>query len=102
MTVVADCLLVLGGLNLLMGALGLLRFPDFYSRTHAASMTDTAGAGFILLGLALYAGASLVAAKLLMILLFMLITAPTAAHALAQATLADGHEPNAQHKAPGP
>lgn len=93
MSWLADACLALGSLALVMGALGLLRFPDFFSRTHAASMTDTAGAGFMLLGLSLYAGFSLVTFKLAFILLFLLFTSPTAGHALAQAALADGQRP---------
>ena len=89
----ADACLAIGVLALVLGASGLLRFPDFFSRTHAASMTDTAGAGFILLGLALHAGASLVTLKLGFVLLFLLFTSPTAGHALAQAALADGQRP---------
>ena len=89
---IGACLL-LGMIVLLVGALGLLRLPDFYSRTHAASMTDTAGAGFILVGLMLIAGFSLVTAKLLLILVFLLMTSPTAGHALAQAAMIDGLRP---------
>lgn len=77
------CLLV-GGFLLFSGALGLLRFPDFYTRMHAAGVTETLASGFILLGLMLLAGWGLVLAKLIMILLFILITSPTASHALAK------------------
>ncbi len=89
----ANACLLLGSAVLIIGALGLLRLPDFFSRTHAASMTDTAGAGFMLLGLILLAGVSLVTAKLVLILLFLLLTSPTAGHALAQAAMADGRRP---------
>lgn len=89
----ASACLLLGCVILLLGAFGLLRLPDFFSRTHAASMTDTAGAGFILIGLMLIAGANLISVKLLLTLIFLLATAPTAGHALAQAALADGQRP---------
>ena len=85
--------LLLGLAALLLGSFGLLRFPDFYTRTHAASMTDTAGAGFILLALALHAGWDPVLIKLALILLWILLTSPTATHALALAALVDRHEP---------
>ncbi len=85
--------LLLGLAALLLGSFGLLRLPDFYARTHAASMTDTAGAGLILLGLALQAGPGLVLVKLGLILLWILLTSPTAGHALARAALADRYEP---------
>lgn len=85
--------LLVGLAALLLGSFGLLRFPDFYTRTHAASMTDTAGAGFILFGLALHAGWDPVLIKLALILVWILWTSPTATHALARAALVDGHEP---------
>lgn len=85
--------LLVGSLFCLAGAIGLLRMPDFYTRIHAASVTETAGAGFILLGLLLQAGFTLVAAKLLMIGLLMLFANPTASHALARAALLRGIKP---------
>ncbi len=89
----AQASLLLGTLVMVLGAIGLLRFPDFFSRTHAASMTDTAGAGFILLGLMFLSGWNLVTLKLAVILIFLLTTSPTAGHALAQAATADGIRP---------
>ncbi len=91
--VLANACLLLGGVTMLIGALGLLRFPDFYSRTHSATMTDTAGAGFMLLGLMLLAGWQLITLKLVVILLFLLTTSPTAGHALAQAAMVDELKP---------
>jgi multicomponent Na+:H+ antiporter subunit G len=85
--------LLIGSLFCLVGAIGLLRMPDFYTRIHAASVAETAGAGFILLGLLLQAGFTLVAAKLLMIGLLMLFANPTASHALARAALIRGIKP---------
>ena len=86
-------LLVSGGLFCVAGAVGLIRMPDFYTRLHAASVTDSLGAGLILLGLILQAGWTLVAAKLVMIGLLVFFTSPAAAHALAQAALGRGLEP---------
>lgn len=89
--------LLLGALFCLVGAFGLLRMPDFYTRMHAASVVETLGAGFILLGLLLQAGFTLVAVKLLMIGLLIFFASPTASHALARAALLRGlaprHEP---------
>lgn len=85
--------LVVGGAFSVIGAIGLLRMPDFYTRMHAASVIDTLGAGFILLGLVLQAGFSLVAAKLLMVGLLLFFASPTATHALARAAMARGLEP---------
>jgi multicomponent Na+:H+ antiporter subunit G len=86
-------LLVTGGLFCIVGAVGLLRMPDFYTRVHAASVTDTLGAGLILLGLILQAGWTLVAAKLVMIGLLIFFTSPAATHALARAALGRGLKP---------
>jgi multicomponent Na+:H+ antiporter subunit G len=86
-------LLVAGGLFCLIGAAGVLRMPDFYTRLHAASVTDILGAGLVLLGLLLQAGWSLVALKLLVIGLLIFFTSPAATHALAAAALGRGLEP---------
>jgi len=86
------CLLA-GAAFCLVGAAGLLRMPDFYTRLHAASLIETAGAGFILLGLLLQAGFTLIAAKLLIIALLILFASPTAGHALARAALLRGLKP---------
>jgi multicomponent Na+:H+ antiporter subunit G len=85
--------LVAGGLLCIVGAVGLLRMPDFYTRVHAASVVDTLGAGLILLGLLLQAGLTLVGAKLVMIGLLLLLASPTATHALTRAALARGLKP---------
>ena len=86
-------LLVAGGFFCVVGAIGMLRMPDFYTRMHATSVTETLGAGFILAGLVLQAGFTLVAAKLAMIGLLILFVSPTATHALARAALARGLAP---------
>lgn len=82
--------LVLGGLFCIVGAIGLLRMPDFYTRMHAASVIETLGAGLILLGLVLQAGFTLVAVKLLMMGVLILFVSPTATHALARAAMVRG------------
>ena len=61
--------------------------PDFYTRLHAASIIDTLGTILILFGLIIYHGLTLISLKLLLILVFILITTPTAAHALAKSAL---------------
>jgi len=88
-------LLLTGGSFGILGGLGLLRFPDFYTRLHAAGVTDTLCALLIVVGLALQSGFSLLTVKLALILLFLLFTAPTASHALARAAMTDGLEPEA-------
>jgi multicomponent Na+:H+ antiporter subunit G len=86
-------LLASGSFFCVTGAIGLLRLPDFYARLHGAGIIDTLGAGLILTGLMLQAGFSLVTVKLLFVLFFILITSPTATHAIAHAAHAHGLEP---------
>jgi len=86
-------LLVAGGAFCVIGALGLLRMPDFFTRMHAASVIDTLGAGLMLLGMMLQAGFTLVAVKLIAIGLLIFFTSPAATHALARAALVRGVEP---------
>ena len=85
--------LALGGCFCIVGTVGLNRMPDFFTRMHAAGITDTVGAGFVLLGLMLQAGWSLVMVKLAFIGLLILFTSPTATHALAKAALTRGVKP---------
>ena len=77
----------------LIGALGMLRLPDLFSRMHAAGMIDTLGIGLILIGLMFQGGGFLVTIKLVFILLFIFFTSPTATHALAKAALHGGIKP---------
>ena len=83
----------IGAAFVMVGGLGLIRMPDLFTRLHTASVADSAGAGFILLGLMLQAGLSLTSFKLVLIFVFLVFTAPTAAHALAHAALLDGIRP---------
>lgn len=79
------------------GVTGILRFPDFFTRIHAASVTDTLGASLILIGLMLQAGWGLTLAKLIVILLFSLLASTTASHAMAKAALKSGMKPEVLH-----
>ncbi|MES0873106.1 monovalent cation/H(+) antiporter subunit G [Sinimarinibacterium thermocellulolyticum] len=91
--ITADLALGAGVLLVLTGAAGLHRLSEFFMRTHAASITDSAGAGLVILGLLLRSEEFATALRLLLILLFLLFTSPTASHALAQAALGDGLKP---------
>lgn len=82
--------LLVGSAFSVIGGVGMLRMPDFYTRGHAASLTDTLGATLILFGLALQAGLGLVTVKLVFILLFIYLTSPTSMHALVKAAYAGG------------
>ena len=86
-SLVSSLFITTGALSILVGLLGVYRMPDFYTRLHAASIIDTLGTMLILFGLILYYGLNIVSLKLLLILIFILITTPTAAHALAKSAL---------------
>ena len=86
-------LLVSGALFSIVGGFGIVRLPEFFSRMHAGGITDTLGAGLIIGGLMLQGGFSLVTVKLFMIIFFLIITSPTACHALAKSALAQGMRP---------
>ncbi|MFT5369375.1 MAG: multicomponent Na+:H+ antiporter subunit G [Candidatus Latescibacterota bacterium] len=93
--------LVVGAIFCMIGGLGLLRFPDFYSRLHGAGITDTLGAGLVLTGLMLQAGLSMVTVKLVFILACLWLTSPTSTHALAKAARSSGLEPLTDDGDPG-
>lgn len=88
--VVGGVLMAVGAFFVLSGGMGLLRFPDFYTRIHAVSVTDAAGAGLILVGLMLQPSGWATTVRLLIILLFLTVTAPAATHILAHAARRDG------------
>ena len=87
MTELAVGLVCAGVFFLFTGAVGLLRFPDFYTRMHAAGKCDTLGALLVLAGLACYSGVALVSVKILAIVVFIFLTSPTATHAIARVAL---------------
>ena len=91
-------LILSGSFFAVVGAVGIYRFPDFWARLHAASISDSAGVILLLLGMALQAGLTLITVKLLLIGLFLFITGPTSTHAVANAALVSGLRPN---EAPG-
>lgn len=86
-------LLVSGGVFIVISTVGMLRFRDFFTRLHAASIADTLGTVLIVAGLIMQAGFTLITVKLLLILFFVLFTTPTAAHALAKAALHGNLQP---------
>ena len=85
--------LVVGAAFALIGGIGILRLPDLFTRMHGAGLTDTLGAGLILIGLMLHSGLSLATVKLAAVLFFLLVTSPTSTHALAGAALSAGIKP---------
>lgn len=83
-----SALLILSGCGFcIIGAFGLIKMPSFITRVHAASLIDSLGAILIILGLLLQAGFTLTAIKLILILLLLLVTGPTAIHALVNTAL---------------
>ena len=90
LTIVLGC----GGVLLMLtGSIGLLRLPDFYTRTHATSKVDTLGVMLILLAFAVYEGVTITAAKLVLGMVFTALANPIATHALARAALRLGLRP---------
>jgi len=85
--------LISGSIFSVIGGIGLIRLPEFFSRMHGGGITDTLGAGLVVLGLILLAGPTLVAFKLIVILFFLTITSPSSCHALAKSAIAHGLKP---------
>lgn len=92
-SILTIALVVIGLALMLVGSIGLLRLPDFYSRAHATSKVDTLGIIVLLLAFALYEGWSLNAAKLVLGVVFVALANPVATHALARAALRLGTRP---------
>lgn len=86
-------LILLGSFFTIVGAFGLVRMPDVFTRMHAASVTDTLGVGFLILGMGLQAGLGLVTLKLAILLALFFFTGPVVTHALAQACLHENIDP---------
>jgi multicomponent Na+:H+ antiporter subunit G len=82
-----------GGFFCVVGAFGLLRMPDMYTRMHASGVIDPFGVSLLLVGLMLQAGFTLVTAKLAVLILLLLFTSPVACHALGRAALHRGLKP---------
>jgi multicomponent Na+:H+ antiporter subunit G len=84
---------ICGAFFLLIGSVGLVRLPDFYTRNHATGKSDTLGIMLVIFGLMLIEGFSLNSAKLLFVLIFVFLTNPTGTHALTNAALRWGLKP---------
>lgn len=88
-----SALLLVGAILAVIGTVGVLRFPDFYTRLHAASVTDTAAATLAIVGMAFLAPGPAVVVKLAVVWLFLFLTGPTSSHALANAAHTAGLQP---------
>ena len=93
MDILVIILVITGLLFFFATTVGLLRFPDFYSRLHAAGITDTMCAAAFLIGLGMQTGISIASLKLLLIFIFLFFSSPTATHALADAAMLSGLKP---------
>ncbi len=85
--------LLSGSFFAIVGGIGIVRLPEFYSRLHGGGVTDTLGAALILIGLCFQIGNGFILAKLLMILFFLMVSSPSSCHALASSALSRGVEP---------
>jgi multicomponent Na+:H+ antiporter subunit G len=91
--IIAIVLIVGGVFFLLVSSVGLIRLPDFYTRTHAVGKSDTLGIMLTLAGLAVYNGLELSTVKIVIIILFVMLANPTATHAIARAAIRTGLVP---------
>ena len=91
--ILSGALIITGSFFVIVGAIGIVRFPDFWARLHAASVTESGGVILLLAGMCLQAGLSLITVKLFIIGLFLFITGPTSTHAVANAALVSGLRP---------
>lgn len=94
--IIAWVLIVAGGMFCIIGAIGAVRFPDFWSRVHAVSVSDSAGMILLIAGLCVHSGLNLITVKLILIGIFLFITGPTATHAVANAALVSGLLPQSK------
>lgn len=91
--VIGSIFLISGAVFVLIGSIGIVRLPDFFTRTHATGKCDTLGLALVLIGLAIHEGGTLNTAKLILIAVFISIANPTATHAIARAAYKLGIKP---------
>lgn len=82
--IISTIFIIAGLFFVLVGTIGLLRFPDFYTRMHATGKCDTLGEGLMLIGLMVYQGFDLISVKLLFLVIFIFVANPVATHAIAR------------------
>ena len=98
MNISSTLFLLIGSFLCVSGGVGILRFPDFYTRMHAVGVTETLATAMILIGLMLQNPDGLVVVKLMIILLMTLFISPTASHALARAAVHNNLMPELDKK----
>lgn len=90
---IAIVMMLVGLFFLVVGAIGMVRLPDVFARSHALSLTDSLGAGLVLAGLALYQGFNLNVLKILVVLTLIYMLNPVVAHTTIRAALRSGLTP---------
>lgn len=90
---ISGAMLIIGSFFLVVGAIGLIRMPDIFTRMHAVSVSETMGVGLMLGGLMIQGGFTFVTFKLVCLFLLIFFTSPVASHAIARAAMADGVQP---------
>ena len=90
MEIISGILLIIGSLFILMAGVGLVKMPDLYTRMSATTKASTLGVGLVLIGTAIYFGNVGVTSRAIIIIIFLLLTAPIAAHMIARAAYFDG------------
>ncbi|MHC4938529.1 MAG: monovalent cation/H(+) antiporter subunit G [Planctomycetota bacterium] len=93
LSIIGGLFIILGAVFMLIGSIGVVRLPDFYSRTHAATNVDTLGIFLFVIGLAVKQGATLTTAKLVLVAFIILLVNPVGTHALANSALIQGLKP---------
>lgn len=91
--IISYAFILAGVFFIFTGALGILRMPDLFTRLHPAGLADSFGAPLVLIGVAIQNGFSLFSAKIILLIFFLLITSPTATHALSKSALLSGIKP---------
>ena len=84
---------VAGIFFMLVGSVGIVRLPDFFSRTHAVSKSDTLGMLLAIIGLIVFEGFTLSSLKLVLVVIFIALANPIGTHALGRAAFRKGVKP---------
>ena len=82
--IISTIFIIAGLFFVVVGTVGLLRFPDFYTRMHATGKCDTLGEGLMIIGLMIFQGLNLTSVKLLFLVIFIFVANPVATHAIAR------------------
>lgn len=86
-------MILLGIFFMLVGSIGIVRLPDFYTRTHAISKSDALGVMFVIGGLVIFEGFTMNSLKLIFVILFIFLANPIGSHAIARAAMKSGLKP---------